>query len=275
MCKVCGCGEATTEIHHHSHDHDHDHDHHDHSHTHTQNIDFAANDAGCSVPGISTARTIEIEKNILSKNDHYALLNRKRFQQDAINVSNWVSSPGSGKTALLTALIKHLGAENIAVIEGDQQTSNDAERIRATGAQAIQINTGKGCHLDAHMVGHAYDNIHLHKQGLLFIENVGNLVCPAGFDLGESSTVVILSVTEGEDKPLKYQQIFRSANLMVINKIDLLPYVDFSVETCIEYAKRINPELQIIQVSATKSIGLDGLAKQLQLKAIAEKPVHA
>ena len=169
---------------------------------------------------------------------------------------NLVSSPGSGKTTLLTRSIEDMKAQtNIAVIEGDQQTANDAERIRETGVPAIQVNTGKGCHLDGHMVGHAFEHLDL-ENGVLFIENVGNLVCPAGFDLGEAHKVVILSVTEGEDKPLKYPDIFHTSDLMLLTKTDLLPYLDFDVEKCMDYARRINPRIKILQVSAKSGDGL-------------------
>ena len=148
------------------------------------------------------------------------------------------------------------GKRDVAVIEGDQQTSNDAERIRATGAPAIQINTGKGCHLDAHMVGHAMQQMELPERSFLMIENVGNLVCPAAFDLGEAHKVVILSVTEGEDKPLKYPDMFRAADLMLLNKVDLLPYLSFDVDRAIEYARRVNPKIEVIRISATSGEGM-------------------
>ena len=175
---------------------------------------------------------------------------------------NIISSPGSGKTSLLTATIDALKDQlDIHVIEGDQSSELDAERIRNSGAKAIQINTGKGCHLDAHQVGHAIEDLNPADKGVLFIENVGNLVCPAPFDLGEAYKVVMLSVTEGEDKPLKYPDIFYAADLMIINKIDLLPYVDFNMDQCVAYAKQINPNLIIIELSATKG---DGLSEWMQ-----------
>jgi hydrogenase nickel incorporation protein HypB len=173
-------------------------------------------------------------------------------------VLNLVSSPGSGKTALLTRTLEDLKSEfPLAVIEGDQQTANDAERIRQTGVKALQINTGKGCHLDAHMVGHAIEPLQPADDSLLFIENVGNLVCPAAFDLGEAHKVAILSVTEGEDKPIKYPDMFHASDLMLLNKIDLLPYLNFSVEQCIEYACRVNPDIKILEVSAETGEGMD------------------
>jgi hydrogenase nickel incorporation protein HypB len=171
---------------------------------------------------------------------------------------NFVSSPGSGKTTLLVDTIKKLQNRfPMAVIEGDQQTSNDADRIRETGAQAIQINTGKGCHLDASMVGLALEKLKLAQGSLLLIENVGNLVCPAAFDLGEACKVAILSVTEGEDKPIKYPDMFHASRLMLITKTDLLPYLDFNVQMCIDYARRVNPTIEVIQVSAKSGEGMD------------------
>jgi hydrogenase nickel incorporation protein HypB len=169
---------------------------------------------------------------------------------------NIVSSPGSGKTTLLTETLKQLDKEKCAVIEGDQQTTNDADRIRETGAKAIQINTGKGCHLDAKMVSQAMAQLTLEKDSTLFIENVGNLVCPAAFDLGESHKVAILSVTEGEDKPLKYPDIFADADVMIINKTDLLPHLNFSMDDCIANSLRVNPDMKIMPISATTGEGL-------------------
>mgnify|MGYP001766196919 FL=1 len=201
---------------------------------------------------------VQIEQDILGKNDQYAAANRSWFQAHGILALNLVSSPGSGKTSLLTRSIQDLKDQYpLAVIEGDQQTSHDADRIRATGVPALQINTGKGCHLDAHMVGHAIESIALAPRSLLFIENVGNLVCPAAFDLGEAHKVAILSVTEGEDKPLKYPDMFHAADLLLLNKIDLLPYLDFDVEQCIGYARRVNPDIQVLQVSARSGEGLE------------------
>ncbi len=200
---------------------------------------------------------VQIEQDILSKNNAYANENRQQLAEHGIFALNLVSSPGSGKTTLLCKTITLLGAQPLAVIEGDQQTSQDAQRIRATGAPAIQINTGKGCHLDAHMVGHAMGQLRLQEDSLLMIENVGNLVCPAAFDLGEAHKVVILSVTEGEDKPIKYPDMFRAASLMLLNKIDLLPYLDFDVAAAIAFARQVNPQIRVIQVSATSGAGMD------------------
>jgi hydrogenase nickel incorporation protein HypB len=200
---------------------------------------------------------VQIEQDILAKNNAYAKQNRERLTERGIFALNLVSSPGSGKTTLLCKTIEMLGGQSVSVIEGDQQTSQDAERIRATGAPAIQINTGKGCHLDAHMVGHAMAKLELAEDSLLMVENVGNLVCPAAFDLGEAHKVVILSVTEGEDKPIKYPDMFRAAKLMLLNKCDLLPYVNFKVDEAIAYARRVNPEIAVIQLSATTGQGME------------------
>ena len=203
---------------------------------------------------------VEIEENILDKNNQYARANRDWLREHGVLALNLVSSPGSGKTSLLTRTIDDMtaGADiDVTVIEGDQQTANDAERIRATGARALQINTGKGCHLDGHMVGHALETLAPADDSLLFVENVGNLVCPAAFDLGENHKVVILSVTEGADKPLKYPDMFAAADLMLINKTDLLPYVDFDVDACIENARKVNPGIRVLAVSATTGEGTD------------------
>ena len=227
MCGVCGCGKSEVTIEGHSHHQAHGH-------------------------------TIEIEEKILSANERYAQANRELFQRRGICAFNLVSSPGSGKTTLLVNTLRRLAGDYaMAVIEGDQQTSFDADRIRATGVSAIQINTGKGCHLDAHMVGHAVEKLDLPDNALLLVENVGNLVCPADFDLGELRRVVILSVTEGEDKPLKYPQIFRSADLMVLNKADLLPHLQYDMERCLAWARQVNPKLEVITLSAQTGEGME------------------
>ena len=209
-------------------------------------------------PADTTTRRIQVEQNILAKNDALAADNRAFFAAHNILALNLVSSPGSGKTTLLVRTLSLLkGQVAMAVIEGDQQTDNDAERIRATGVQAIQINTGKGCHLDAEMVGHALDDLPSLDGGILFIENVGNLVCPAAFDLGEAAKVVVLSVTEGEDKPLKYPDMFRAARLLLLNKCDLLPHLSFDIELAESYARRVNPDIGIIRLSASSGEGMD------------------
>jgi hydrogenase nickel incorporation protein HypB len=253
MCTVCGCGEAAV-----AHEHDHRHD-------------YGAGAAGVHVPGLSQERIVRIERGILSKNDAHAAENRRAFAERGVFALNVVSSPGSGKTTLLVKTIEKLrGSRRVAVIEGDQQTSNDAARIRAAGAPAVQINTGKGCHLDAHMVGHAFDSLDPPQGAVLFIENVGNLVCPAAFDLGEAKRVVVLSVTEGEDKPLKYPDMFATADLMLLNKADLLPYVDFDVAVCLENALRVNPRLETLTVSARSGEGLDAFLTWIEANAAAE-----
>jgi len=223
MCGICGCGQTDQK---HSHQHDH----------------------------ADTERFIKVEQDLLSKNNNYAEQNRAYFKQHNIFTINLVSSPGAGKTTLLVETIKALKEQfPIAVIEGDQQTEHDANRIRTTNVPVIQINTGRACHLDAHGIGHAAMDLKLKPNSLLAIENVGNLVCPSSFDLGEAHKVVILSVTEGDDKPIKYPDMFYAADLMLINKIDLLPYVDFDIERCIQYAKQVNPNIKVIQLTATKS----------------------
>jgi len=209
-------------------------------------------------PDPGQGRLVQIEQDILSKNNLYAAENRRQFAAQQILALNLLSSPGSGKTTLLTATIVALRERiSIAVIEGDQQTSNDADRIRATGAAAIQINTGRGCHLDASMIETALARLAPQEKSIVMIENVGNLVCPAGFDLGEAHKVVVLSVTEGEDKPLKYPDMFRAADLMLLNKVDLLPYLQFDVAQCIANARRVNPKIQILQLSASTGDGMN------------------
>jgi len=207
---------------------------------------------------MTSSRRVQIEQDILAKNDAIAAANRQRLADRGIFALNLVSSPGSGKTTLLVKTIEALqGRLQVAVIEGDQQTSRDADRIRATGAPAIQINTGKGCHLDADMVRRALDRLDPADGSLLLVENVGNLVCPAAFDLGEAHKVVILSVTEGEDKPIKYPDMFHAADLLLINKTDLLPYVDFDVDAAIGYARRVRPGIEVMRVSATTGDGFE------------------
>ncbi len=206
---------------------------------------------------MSQSRLIEIETSILAKNDRYAEANRRALAAKGILALNFVSSPGSGKTTLLCRTIEALGDQPLAVIEGDQQTQNDADRIRATGARAVQVNTGKGCHLDGHMVGHALEHLDLAPGAMLFIENVGNLVCPAGFDLGEDCKVAILSVTEGEHKPLKYPDMFQAARLAILNKTDLAPHCDVDMDLYEANLRRVNPEIEIIALSARTGEGMD------------------
>ena len=267
MCVVCGCSDNSPA-------------HARHIQTHAGeagvvqvnpgngDLHFGAGAARVSVPGMSQARAIKLETDILGANNRVAQQNRAHFEAHGVTALNLVSSPGSGKTTLLCATIEALKARqpdlHVAVIEGDQQTSFDADRIRATGAPAIQVNTGKGCHLDAPMVSEAFAQLHSHDHhhhdethSLLFIENVGNLVCPAVWDLGEAAKVAILSVTEGEDKPLKYPDMFAASQLMILNKTDLLPHVKFDVARCIELARRVNPTIEILQLSATTGEGMD------------------
>ena len=206
---------------------------------------------------MSQERLIEIETDILAKNDRYAEANRAALKTLGAFAVNLVSSPGSGETTLLCKTIEALGTQPLAVIEGDQQTANDAERIRATGATAVQVNTGKGCHLDGHMVGHATEHLDLAKGAMLFIENVGNLVCPAAFDLGEDCKVAILSVTEGEDKPLKYPDMFTAARLAILNKVDLAPHCDVDLDLYERNLRRVYPTIEVIRVSARTGEGLD------------------
>ncbi|WP_445333715.1 hydrogenase nickel incorporation protein HypB [Thauera sp. ZXT1-4] len=229
------------------------HIHHGHHHLH-----FGTGPAHAHAPGLSQAQMVKIERDILGKNDARADQNRAWLRAHGIFALNLVSSPGSGKTSLLVSTLEALaGRIPAAVIEGDQQTEFDAERIRATGVPALQINTGKGCHLDADMVARALPRMGLTDGSLLLIENVGNLVCPAAFDLGEAHKVAILSVTEGEDKPLKYPDMFAAASVMLLNKVDLLPYLRFDAQRAIEYALRVNPALRVIRSSATTGEGLD------------------
>lgn len=235
MCGICGCAEDTHDTHaQHAHDeaalkiHHHD-------------------------------NLIAIEQDILAKNNHFAGHNRRYFAQKQILALNMMSSPGSGKTTLLARTLSDLKDKMAAaVIVGDQQTDFDAAQIRASGAPALQINTGKVCHLDAHMIGHAVEQLPLREKMVLFIENIGNLVCPALFHLGEKHKIVILSVTEGDNKPLKYPDMFRAADLMIITKTDLLPHVDFDVQKCSEYARRVKPDLEVLTLSATQGAGLSG-----------------
>lgn len=279
MCMTCGCGTDEVHVegaphahthshpdgttHSHAHAHGHGHGVHDHAHAHPHelapgHLHYGIGAAGASAPGMTQARMVQIERDILAKNDGLAGRNRAWLAQHGIFALNLVSSPGSGKTTLLVRTIEQLaGKLPVAVIEGDQQTSFDADRIRATGAPAIQINTGKGCHLDAAMVETALGRLASVEDSVLMIENVGNLVCPAGFDLGEAHKVVVLSVTEGEDKPLKYPDMFHAASLMLLNKVDLLPHLSFDVERCLANARRVNPAIEIIQVSATSGHGMD------------------
>ena len=226
MCTDCGCGPSG----------------HSHQHSSEQR------------PG----RIVRVEEDLLAKNNRLAAENRRRFLEKGLLVFNLVSSPGSGKTTLLERTLTDLQAElRFAVLEGDQQTSNDADRIAATGVPAVQINTGSGCHLDAHMVGHGVEAFAALPLDILMIENVGNLVCPASFDLGEDKKIALLSVTEGEDKPLKYPDMFKAAEVLLLTKIDLLPHLRFDIEECKAFARQVNPHVTIFELSCQSGVGLD------------------
>ena len=222
-------------------------------------------------PSAGEGRRIAVEQDLLARNDAEAALNRGLFAARGVFAVNLVSSPGSGKTSLLVETLRRLaGTVPVAVIEGDQQTRRDADRIRAAGAPAVQVNTGKGCHLDARMVARALRQLPpLPAGGLLLIENVGNLVCPAAFDLGEAHKVAVLSVTEGEDKPLKYPDMFRAAALMLLNKCDLLPHLDFDVGEAEGFARRVNPSIGILRTSVVSGEGLDAWLDWLRAGAAA------
>ena len=291
-----GTTHAHPHVHGHAHEHAHGHDHsHGHAHEHAQGAghrhrhadgSWHSHDHGdaavaaasgaalgaAHAPGVTPKRMVQIEQDILAKNDAVAAANRQRLADRGIFALNLVSSPGSGKTTLLVKTIQALqGRLKVAVIEGDQQTTLDADRIRATGAPAVQVNTGKGCHLDADMVRRALDRLEPADGSLLLIENVGNLVCPAAFDLGEAHKVVILSVTEGEDKPLKYPDMFHAADLLLVNKTDLLPYVQFDVEAAIGHARRVRPGIEALRVSATTGEGMDAWLDWLERGAAAAR----
>lgn len=254
MCGTCGCGENGTtysipgqEGHHHGND-GHHHHHHDHvTHEHSKEI--------------------QLEIDVLAQNNLKAERNRGYFEALEICALNLVSSPGSGKTSLLERTIKELRSDlDFYIVEGDQQTSNDADRIKQAGAPVIQVNTGNGCHLDAEMVSIAIKQLKPQNGSVLFIENVGNLVCPSMFDLGESKRIVVISTTEGDDKPIKYPNMFQTADLCIINKTDLIPYVDFNVERATQYAKQVNPKLEFISLSVKTGEGMDEWYSWLQEK---------
>lgn len=277
MCGTCGCGddaevtvtnletgakerlERSAHAHDHDHGHDHAHGHHHHephSHGHSHDHEHSHQTPLASVAGMHRV-SVDLERAILAKNDMIAERNRAWFEGREILALNLVSSPGAGKTALLERTIKDLGGElPITVIEGDQQTLHDAERIKAAGARAVQVNTGTGCHLEADMVRRGLDTLRPAFGSVVMIENVGNLVCPALFDLGEQAKVVILSITEGEDKPLKYPHMFRAAELMILSKMDLAPHVGFDIARCEAMAREVNPSIRSIRLSAKSGEGL-------------------
>jgi len=254
MCATCGCGHGDARVTP-AHDHDHHHEHghaHDHAHGHTHDHGPVLVEAD---PSIRT-HTLELEVAVLAKNDELAARNRAWLTDRGIATLNLMSSPGSGKTTLLERTVADLDRP-VSVIEGDQETLFDAERIRRAGARAVQVNTGAGCHLDATMVAQALETLEPAPGSVLFVENVGNLVCPALFDLGEDKKVVVISVTEGDDKPLKYPHMFAAADLVVVNKTDLLPYVDFDPERLHADARILNPDVEVLLVSAKTGENLD------------------
>lgn len=275
MCVTCGCAnnsettitnpqtgevvqiQTTAREHHHDHNHDSTHSH---SHTLADGsvITHTHHSETSQIHAKIHSTTISLEQDILTKNNLIAAQNRGWFKGRNILSLNLVSSPGAGKTTLLTRTINDLKHRlPISVIEGDQETANDAKKIQETGCKVVQINTGTGCHLEAKMVERALQELNPSLSSLVMIENVGNLVCPALFDLGEQAKVVILSVTEGEDKPIKYPHMFRASDIMILTKIDLLPYLQFDLERCLEYARTVNPKIRIFQVSAITGIGLE------------------
>jgi len=265
MCVTCGCGDEAgtriTEVFEESQGQPRQGDHGragGHGHTHGNAHDSSP----------ERTRTVPLEQQVLAKNDKLAMANRVWLTERAVLAVNLMSSPGAGKTTLLERTVRELGQRApVSVIEGDQETLFDADRIRAAGSRVVQINTGRGCHLDAEMVGSALRTLDPPSASVVFIENVGNLVCPALFDLGEDSKVVIMSVTEGADKPLKYPHMFRAADLVLLNKVDLLPYVDFDLVRFLADAGRVNPHVEVLQISATKGTGMrawhDWLCRQV------------
>ncbi len=278
MCGTCGCGEDSVrinkpgEVHEHQHTHSHhhgseEHNHthpHSHSHDHEHTHDHSHEDSNHAhhhhdhSHDHNHGNEIELEINVLHKNNLLAERNRGYFEAKNILALNLVSSPGSGKTSLLERTIKETGNEiPFYIIEGDQQTMNDANRIEAVGAPVVQVNTGRGCHLDADMINKAVKKLEIKDNSTLIIENVGNLVCPSMFDLGESKRVVIISTTEGEDKPIKYPDMFASSDICIINKTDLLPYLDFDIEKCKEYALKVNHHLEIFELSVKSGEGME------------------
>ncbi|MBT8316466.1 MAG: hydrogenase nickel incorporation protein HypB [Lutibacter sp.] len=272
MCGTCGCGsdsngptiikpgehKHTHHEHHHHHDghshshgdHDHHHDGHSHSHSHSNDPKH---------------KILEIEQDILQNNEVLAARNRGFFEAKNVFALNLVSSPGSGKTSILERTLADLKDEiPFYVIEGDQQTLNDANRIDALSIPVIQINTGKGCHLESDMVFDAVKQLEMKNDSILMIENVGNLVCPSMFDLGENKRVVIISTTEGEDKPIKYPDMFHTSDICIINKIDLIPYLNINLQKLKDYALQVNPNLQFFEVSATTGEGMENWYKWLR-----------
>ncbi len=258
MCTICGCGTTATRP-----EHRHPHEHrHEHGHDHRSRSDHSAGHAEhgheAPPPAAGGGRRIRLARDLLAENDRHAARNRERLAAQGILALNLLAGPGAGKTTLLERTIADLaGHMPIAVVEGDQETRFDADRIEAAGGRAVQINTHHMCHLDAHMVGHALADLSPRTDSVVFIENIGNLVCPSAFDLGEEAKVVLLSVTEGDDKPLKYPDMFAVAALVLLTKTDLLPYVRFDVARARAAALRVNPGLEMLEVSALTGDGLD------------------
>lgn len=277
MCGTCGCGtdangpviKSPKEYSHGNHDHSHHHDHDEHHHHHhDHNHGHHHHHHGHSDSQDRKHKVLEVEQDVLQHNSLQAARNRGYFEAKNIFALNLVSSPGSGKTSILERTLEDLKNElAFYVIEGDQQTLNDANRIDALDIPVVQINTGKGCHLESDVVYDAVKQLHMKDNSILMIENVGNLVCPSMFDLGENKRVVIISTTEGEDKPIKYPDMFHSAAICIINKIDLLPYVNIDLEKLKDYARQVNPNLIFFEVSATTGQGMEAwytwLKKQL------------
>ena len=263
MCTTCGCaasdqsvrfdGEPASAAHAHAHGGPHDsHAHGLHHHTHGEG-----------------RRTVDLGADLLAKNDRFAAENRAWFRRHQIAAFNLIGAPGAGKTSLLEHTIRRLSPTvRIAVLEGDQETDHDAQRIRAAGCTVVQINTGAGCHLDAHMVEHGVERLKLPPRSLLLIENVGNLVCPALFDLGEAAKIAVMSVTEGEDKPEKYPHVFRAADVLVVTKTDLLPHLRFDLDRCLSIARRVNPRLRVFEVSTTSGQGFSAWCDWLHSQCV-------
>jgi hydrogenase nickel incorporation protein HypB len=285
MCAICGCSEGAetrftdsggnahahphndgdTHAHGHRHDHHHGEGHthsHEDPHEHLHGEEHAhLHEHRASVAMLHEPQhgnLLRIEQDVLARNNRMAERNRGWLEGRGVLALNLLSSPGAGKTSLLEKTVRALHSEiEMRVVEGDQETTLDAERIRAAGCQSVQVNTGTGCHLDASMLAQALRSLDPPRGSLLMIENVGNLVCPALFDLGEAAKIVILSVTEGQDKPLKYPHMFRAAQLMLLNKTDLLAHVDFDVQACLDHARRVNPEIELLQLSVRNGAGLE------------------
>jgi len=272
MCATCGCsGSAVIWSPDPEPGHEHGHDHrHDHGHGHGHDDDDHGHGNG------DEGRTIALQQKVLARNDDLAARNRDWLGGRGILAINLMSSPGSGKTTLLERAGRELAGQlAVSVIEGDQETALDAARIRSAGCRVVQINTGVGCHLDAAMVARALQTLDPPDRSVVMIENVGNLVCPALFDLGEAARVVLASVTEGADKPLKYPQMFRRADLVLITKTDLVPYVDFDPARCTEYIAQVSPQATVIELSARTGDGMQAWYDWLRTRTPASAPARS